>query len=77
MEQSRALANRIKELCEEKGMNYMCLAERSGEPVKRVYRFMAGAMSCQAILVLVKICRGLEISLDEFFDTEEIRDAFQ
>lgn len=77
MEQSRALANRIKELCEEKGMNYACLAKTCGEPAKRIYRIMAGTMSCQAILLLVKICKGLDISLDEFFDTDELRDAFK
>lgn len=77
MEQSRALANRIKELCEEKGMNYASLAKICGEPAQRIYRVMAGAMSCQAILLLVKICKALDISLDEFFDTDELRDAFQ
>lgn len=77
MEQSRALANRIRELCEEKDMNYVKLAERCGEPVKRIYRAMTGAMSSQAILLLVRICRGLDISLDEFFDTDELRDAFK
>lgn len=77
MEHSRAIANRIKELCEEKGMNYTKLAERCGEPATRIYRVIAGTMSCQAILLLVKICKGLDISLDEFFDTDELKDIFQ
>lgn len=77
MEQSRALANRIKELCEEKGMNHASLAKASGEPVKRIYRVMAGYMSCQSVLLLVRICKGLDVSLDEFFDTDEMREMFQ
>lgn len=77
MEHSRAIANRIKELCEEKGMNYTKLAETCGEPATRIYRVITGTMSCQAILLLVKICKGLDISLDEFFDTDELKDIFQ
>jgi transcriptional regulator with XRE-family HTH domain len=77
MEQSRALANRIKELCKEKDMSQVGLAEACGEPVKRIYRAMAGTMSCQSVLFLVRICKGLDISLDEFFDTDELREVFK
>ena len=77
MEQSRAVAERIRELCEQKGKNYKSLAETCNEPAKRIYRVMAGGLGCQAILLLVKICKALDVTLDEFFDTDEMREAFK
>ena len=77
MEQSKAIAKRIEEVCEQKGMNYKTLADACGEPARRIYRVMSGLLSCQAIILLVKICKALDVSLDEFFNSEELKEAFK
>ncbi len=74
MEESKVLAKRIKELCAQQGMDYKQLAEACDEPSKRMYRIVSGMMNCQNILTLIKICKALNVSLDEFFDTEEFKE---
>ena len=70
MEQNVALANRMKELMEEKGMNYREIAEKSGISVKRIYRIANGGVSNPSVFVMMDICRALGVTLDEFFGTE-------
>ena len=74
MEESKVFAKRIKDLCEEQGMEYKQLAEACQEPPRRMYRIVSGMMNCQNILTIVKICKALNISMDEFFDTEEFKE---
>ena len=74
MEESKVFAKRIKELCEEQGMEYKQLAEACQETPRRMYRIVSGMMNCQNILTTVKICKALNISMDEFFDTEEFKE---
>ena len=74
MEESKVLANRIKELCEQQGMDYKQLADACEEPSRRMYRIMSGMMNCQNIITLIRICKALNVSLDEFFDTEEFKE---
>lgn len=74
MEQNLVIANRLKGLCEEKNLSYNALAERSGVPVKRIYRIAYGNVSNPSVFVMLRICDGLEISLDEFFGTEEFKE---
>ena len=74
MEPNKALADRLKSLCEEKGMSYKELAEKSGLPVKRVYRLTYGVNTSPSIYVMLRICDALEITVDEFFSTEEFKE---
>lgn len=71
MDPNIVLSNRIKELMEQKGMNYVALAEKSGIPARRVYRIVNGLLSNPGIFVMMKVCKGLEVSLDEFVSPEE------
>ncbi len=73
MEQNVLLANRLKELMQEKGMSFGDLAEKSGISVKRIYRIANGGVSNPSVFVMMDICRALGVSLDEFFKDE----AFQ
>jgi len=73
MERNVLLSNRLKELCEEKGMTWQALAEKSGMPVKRVYRIYVGQTSNPSVFTMIQICKGLDISLDEFFGTDEFK----
>ena len=74
MEGSKALANRLKQVCEEKNMTYGELAEKSGVPVKTIYRMSNGTSAARGIYNVINICDGLGISLDEFFGTEEFKE---
>lgn len=77
MEQNMALANRLKELCEEKGMSYQELAEKSGIPVRRIYRIVYGTTSNIGIFFMLRLCNALEITVDEFFQSEEFKNIDQ
>lgn len=73
MEQNRAIANRIKALCEEKGLNYNSLAEKSGLPLRKVYRLMSSGASNPGVFTIIRLCNAFEITLNEFFDAEEFK----
>lgn len=70
MGQNMAIANRFKELCEEKGMNYNTFAEKSGIPVRRIYRLAWGNCSNPGVFFMLRVCDALEITVDEFFQSE-------
>lgn len=70
MEQKIAVSSRIKELMEQKGLDYNALAEKSGFPVRSVYRLANGLTYNPGIFTMMKICKGLDVSLDEFVSTE-------
>ena len=74
MEQNTALANRLKSLCEEKGISYADLAQKSGIPVRRIQRMAFGATSNPTVFMMLRICDALGITLDEFFGTDEFKD---
>ena len=69
MEQHVALANKLKNLMEEKGVSYHDLANISGLSIRRVYRIVNGMVSNPGVFVMRDICKGLEISLDELLET--------
>lgn len=69
MEQHVALANKLKNLMEEKGVSYHDLANMSGLSIRRVYRIVNGMVSNPGVFVMRDICKGLEISLDELLET--------
>ena len=73
MERKEAIKNRIKELMEQKGMTYNTLAEKSGIPLRRVYRLATGMTYNPGVFTMIEICDALGVSLDEFFDTEELQ----
>jgi transcriptional regulator with XRE-family HTH domain len=74
MEQNIVLANRVYQLREERNMNYNDLAEKSGLPLRGVYRIAQGGVSNPGVFVMMKLCKGLGVSLDEFFGTEEFNE---
>ena len=77
MGKSSVLGKRIKELSKQKGIDAKNIAEVCGEPERRVLRVMNGQLGCEGIHFLVKLCKALDVSLDELFDTDEMREAFK
>ena len=71
---SAALANRLKQVCQEKNITYRELGDKIGMPAKRIQRIAYGLTENPGIYTIISICDGLEISLDEFFNTEEFKE---
>ena len=71
---SEAISKRLKELCKENNISYAELAERAGVPKRKIVRLAIGAPSNPGLILMMKICDVLEVSLDEFVDTDEFRE---
>ena len=72
-----AIVQRIKELCKQKGIKFNTLATSSGVTPSTVYSLLDERRKDVGILVLKKLCDGLDISIVEFFDTDIFRDLEQ
>lgn len=65
------LADRINKLCKEKGISYYSLAYKSTVPLTTLLHIIDGSTRNPGIFTIIKLCDGLEITLKDFFDTEE------
>lgn len=65
-----AVIKRINELCAEKGLAVNKLANLSGITPSTVYSVFDADRKDVGIVLIKKICDGLEISLNYFFNTE-------
>ena len=73
MQIKEAIVKRIKNICLERGIKYNELATRSGVTPSTVYSMLDPSRRDLSVITLKKLCDGLEITLIEFFDTEEFR----
>jgi len=71
------IVNRIYELCDERRISITGLARLSALPPSTIKNILNGSSQNPGIVTLKKICDGLDISLIEFFDTEEYRSLEQ
>ncbi len=71
MDTVSAIKNRILNLCGERNISINKLANICGLPPSSVKNILYGKSHNPKILTLKMICDGLEITLKEFFDTEE------
>lgn len=67
------VANRIIELCRERNMTINGLARLSALPPLTLKNIVNGVSQNPGIVTIKKLCDGLEITLIEFFDTEEFK----
>lgn len=72
-----AIVMRIKELCLQKGIKYNTLATSSGVTPSTVYSLLDEQRKDIGVLVLKKLCDGLDISITDFFDSELFRNLEQ
>ena len=70
MKAKAAVAKRILELCEERGITINSLANQSGVSPTTVYSMLNQKSQNPGIVSLQKLCDGLDISLRKFFDTD-------
>lgn len=72
-----AVVLRIRELCEQNKIKVNTLANESGLTPSTVYSVLDEKRKDIGILVLKKICDGLNITITEFFDTDLFRNLEQ
>lgn len=65
------VTKRFAELCKARGIKLNELATRSGVTPSTVYSMMDGHRRQVSIVLIKKLCDGLEITLGEFFSTPE------
>ena len=66
-----AVKNRILQLCEERSITINKLADTCGLPPSSIKNILYGKSQNPKLLTIKMICDGLNITLAEFFDTEE------
>ena len=71
------LAARIEALREEREMTYYTLSYKSAVPLTTLMHIKEGTTHNPGIFTIMKICDGLEITMKEFFDTEEFDEALK
>ena len=71
MDTITAIKNRILRLCTERNITINKLATMCALPPSSVKNILYGRSTDPKILMIKKICDGLDISLGEFFSTPE------
>ena len=72
-----AVKNRIFELCNKRNISINRLANICGLPPSSVKNILYGKSNNPKILTIKMICDGLDITLAEFFDTDEFNNLEQ
>ena len=67
------VVNRIVQLCQERDMAFNALARSAAVPPSTLKGILNGASQNPGIVTIKMLCDGLDISLTEFFDTEDFR----
>ena len=68
-----AVVARVSQLCEERNISYTELARLAGITPSTVYSFMQPSRGDIGITTIKKLCDGLDMSIIDFFDTEDFR----
>lgn len=71
MNTQTAIANRIRELCKEKGFTPNGIAIFSAVPQGTVKSILNGESQNPGIINIKKLCDGFGVTLGEFFSTKE------
>ena len=71
MDTRSAVANRIEELCRERGITINWLSYISGVANSTIKGIFYNRSKNPGILTIKKLCDGFEITLGEFFSTPE------
>ena len=73
----KILRDRIDTLCKEKDYSYYVLSYKSSVPLTTLLHIMSGESKNPGLYTIIKLCDGLEISLKDFFDTEEFLEVLK
>lgn len=69
MQLNEAVAKRITELCKERELTQYALSMRSGVPQSTLSTVMSCSFPSVKLRIVYELCEGLEIGLQEFFDS--------
>ncbi|NMA85460.1 MAG: helix-turn-helix transcriptional regulator [Epulopiscium sp.] len=67
---NNAVGERIKKLCEMKGITVNALAVKSKVPPSTLKNIIYGHVENAGIETISKLCEGLEITIQEFFSDD-------
>ena len=73
----KAVVKRILQLCKQRGITPNALAYISGVSQSTIKSILNGESKNPGIVTLKKLCDGFEITICDFFDTEEFRNLEQ
>ena len=71
MDTQETIAQRIRQLCKQKGLTPNGLATTSAVPQATIKSILNGESKNPGAVTIKKLCDGLEITLGEFFSTPE------
>lgn len=74
MKEQKILSERIKYYCRKKRITYYALAYRSTVPLTTLMHIVNCTTKNPGVFTIVKICNGLDITVTEFFSSEEFSD---
>lgn len=77
MRSKRALQIRILDLCYDHDLSLNALSARCGITQSTLNNIITGRNNSITIQTVLKICRGLDMDLQEFFDDDIFRDIEQ
>ena len=69
MQLNEAVSKRIKELCYKNGITQYALSQKSGVPQSTLSTIISCTFPSMKLRIIYEICEGLEISLNEFFNS--------
>lgn len=72
-----AVRQRIVELCQERDISFNKLSSISGVTQSTVNNIVSGRNYSATVATVKKLCDGLGISVDEFFNSDLFRDLEQ
>ena len=70
MNAKEAVAIRINELCDERGIAVNALANKTGVSPSTIYSMLNDKSQNQGVVSLHKICYGFDITLRDFFNSD-------
>jgi len=72
-----AVVERFQNLCRERKISYTELARRAGVTPSTVYSMLEPGRRDVSVVTVKKLCDGLEMSITEFFCTDDFRNLEQ
>ena len=69
MRLNEAVSKRIVELCRQRGLSQYALSIKSGVPQSTLSTVINCSFPSMKLRIIYEICEGLEISLEEFFNS--------
>lgn len=69
-----AIMQRIKEICNEKGISICDASLKGGMSPAPIYDLFKGRTKCSKVVTVKRFCEGAGITLSEFFDRDYFND---